>query len=215
MKCYYHSDREAAGRCVRCGRALCQDCIPAYGDVLCGNCISEIEAERQQAEAKQLKRDLTRFWIATAIGVIMMFGIMCQALAEIPRYNISVLGFIWTLSIYMGVAFLTGSGIIYGWEKISDYMNRAGFILILPIMGWLIYFGLKLCGAVFVGWIYYIKELLRLKDHLRKQGEQVQPYIDKAKSYLNSEDIKAQKDVLVRKGEETMDNIRKKLQSDS
>lgn len=61
MKCYYHSDREAAGRCVRCGRALCQDCIPAYGDVLCGNCISEIEAERQQTEAKQLKRDLTRF----------------------------------------------------------------------------------------------------------------------------------------------------------
>ena len=214
MRCYYHSDREAAGRCVRCGRALCQDCIPTYGDVLCGNCISEIETARQQAEEEQLKRDLTKFWIATGIGFIVTLGFIYFALVEISQYGIGMTG-VWSLGIYIPVAFLAGSGIIYGWTKISDYMSREGFILFLPIMGWVIYFGLKLCGAFFVGWICYIKEIQRLREHLRKQGERVRPYIDKAKSCFESDDIRARTEVLVRKGEETMDNIKKKFQSDT
>ena len=124
-----------------------------------------------------------------------------------------------SLCIVFPITLLTGfwlqKNVTFSSSNLHSVRQLGRYIVIVMINLAINYFGLKLCGAVFVGWIYYIKELLRLKEHLRKQGEQVKPYIDKAKSYLDSEDIKAQRDVLVRKGEETMDNIRKKLQSDS
>ncbi|RLG20917.1 hypothetical protein DRN74_04215 [Candidatus Micrarchaeota archaeon] len=27
MKCYYHPDREAVTRCVKCGKPLCEKCV--------------------------------------------------------------------------------------------------------------------------------------------------------------------------------------------
>jgi len=42
MKCYLHSESEAVGLCVSCGKALCEKCQKlAYGKLFCQSCFEE------------------------------------------------------------------------------------------------------------------------------------------------------------------------------
>ena len=42
MKCFNHAKKEAVGVCVRCGKALCDDCRNfIHGKIFCADCRSE------------------------------------------------------------------------------------------------------------------------------------------------------------------------------
>lgn len=54
MKCYKHEDREAEGRCVRCGKILCEDCIVKVDNrVFCKECVSDMLSKRNNEEVYQ------------------------------------------------------------------------------------------------------------------------------------------------------------------
>jgi len=45
MKCYYHTEKEAVGMCVNCGKAICPECLVEVRQKnYCKNCIAQIAA---------------------------------------------------------------------------------------------------------------------------------------------------------------------------
>ena len=55
-------------------------------------------------------------------------------------------------------------GIPYGWNLVSKVTRYFEWILFLPIMGWLIYFGVKLMASMCCGWFFFGREcLVRIK----------------------------------------------------
>ena len=62
------------------------------------------------------------------------------------------------------MAFLLFGGIPYGWNLVSKVTRYFEWILFLPIMGWLIYFGVKLMASMCCGWFFFGREcLVRIK----------------------------------------------------
>lgn len=46
-RCFYHPRREAAARCLECGRFYCRECVTEhYGRVLCATCLHKRSASR-------------------------------------------------------------------------------------------------------------------------------------------------------------------------
>jgi len=40
MKCYIHENKDAAGTCQKCGKAICKECVVDYhGQMLCTTCV--------------------------------------------------------------------------------------------------------------------------------------------------------------------------------
>ena len=62
------------------------------------------------------------------------------------------------------MAFVLFGGIPYGWNLVSKVTRYFEWILFLPIMGWLIYFGVKLMASMCCGWFFFGREcLVRIK----------------------------------------------------
>lgn len=55
-------------------------------------------------------------------------------------------------------------GIPYGWNLVSKVTRYFEWILFLPIMGWLIYFGVKLMASMCCGWFFFGREYEKLKE---------------------------------------------------
>lgn len=82
--CYYHEDEPAVGRCVRCGKNLCQDCCDTYGfsagdyagQTLCYDCTEELVQE-DVAQLKENYKTIKLQYILTLIGVVIgaVFGL--------------------------------------------------------------------------------------------------------------------------------------------
>ena len=71
MKCAYHSEADAVGVCVNCGRMVCQDCsLILANKVYCQSCADEIFAEKSSLPNKVGGRS----GILTAGGVLGIIG---------------------------------------------------------------------------------------------------------------------------------------------
>lgn len=84
ITCAYHSDEPAVGRCVRCGKPLCQDCCDSYGveageyagEHLCFDCTEELvdtNLATLQANYSTIKTQFIKFIIGVVIGTIVGF----------------------------------------------------------------------------------------------------------------------------------------------
>lgn len=78
--CHYHSDEPAVGQCVRCGKALCQDCCDSYGvssgqykgKYLCYDCTQKLVAENVAELSANLNKIKGQF-ILQIIGMVIGF----------------------------------------------------------------------------------------------------------------------------------------------
>lgn len=112
----------------------------------------EMTAE-QEAYRKAEKR---RFVIAVVIAIL---GTL-TAFSESGDGNASLVG----MMIGTPMAFVLFGGIPYGWNLVSKVTRYFEWILFLPIMGWLIYFGVKLMASMCCGWFFFGREcLVRIK----------------------------------------------------
>ena len=60
-KCAYHSNREAVGACVNCGKLVCEECKTALrGKTYCNPCANDIYLGKTAAEAPEVKATATQ-----------------------------------------------------------------------------------------------------------------------------------------------------------
>ena len=53
QRCFNHAWREAAARCLGCGRYYCRECITEHEDrMMCASCLTRLTAARAQRKAR-------------------------------------------------------------------------------------------------------------------------------------------------------------------
>lgn len=161
MKCYYHPNRDAVAQCVECNRGLCSECAHKWEPPLCKGCGSELR-EYAKKELGKIK-----------IGFIG--GLICGLLGGIAIWyenNINFVSELISLIFTTVMCAYSFAGLSIGWKKMNEAFSKINFkfFLILPILGWIIYFCvvymLKFMLAYIIGWFVLPKEYKRLKSIL-------------------------------------------------
>ena len=77
MNCAYHAEAQNVAFCIRCGRALCDQCVRnVRGSVYCENCLGELvagKASRSSSSSKEVVAG-TNPGVAFALGLIPGVG---------------------------------------------------------------------------------------------------------------------------------------------
>ncbi|MGN0154843.1 MAG: B-box zinc finger protein [Lachnospiraceae bacterium] len=163
MKCYYHGDREAVAQCTECGKALCRECADIYSPVLCNECAGARNADNKM----QLVKDSI-----LCVGMMIVGG----------WFYFSMVGGVGggNLLSALLVIILFG-GVPFGWEALNKI--QPGIFLIMPIIGWVIYFMIKLTLAFLIGWLFFVVRIgkiiygalqaKKMEDYINDQNEKV------------------------------------------
>ncbi len=156
MSCYHHPQREGVVPCMRCGASLCRQCASLYGDPICGNC-----AQKGYDEIKSDDRKRMIIGIGLCIAWIVFFLSMDTALSSFAI-------------ILEGIAF---GCVPFGWHALTSITPKA--FVWLPILGWLLYFFIKLCISCCIGWVcapyqlYKNAQTLHKIEELERQREEI------------------------------------------
>lgn len=132
MNCFYHPTDVSTAICQDCGRGLCHHCSKAYETPICIAC----NRERIKSDKTYLMKDFAIIFGLGGLFFLFFGGIIFSSSA---KFNLFLLLYSYYLfcSIVAGWRFLT---------KISP-----NFFLVLPLVGWLIFFLIKGMISVFVG----------------------------------------------------------------
>ena len=148
MNCYNHYDAPAAAQCMDCGRGLCVNCLSHWEIPICDIC----NKKRANAERTRIIKELLITLVAGIIGVFVAQEWMAES------FDSKAISIISSFSLF--------AGIVSGWKALSSMTPRA--FLILPLIGWVIYFVLKLWLAAIIGGIALpirtFKNIRRLKQ---------------------------------------------------
>jgi len=149
VRCFYHNDVDAVGTCSRCGKATCRRCVEDVGGaLLCANCreLGRGEAaEEASQEAEPLRRAIRRSYIIAGITFVLCLLPVLDALSKGDGRALLLLIFGAPFVVYMIWSWY------WGYRALNRFRERVRFLLIMPLIGWLIYFELKLCIAGMYG----------------------------------------------------------------
>lgn len=158
MKCYYHNDRDGVGLCKDCGKVLCKECVDKYSPPLCSDCAEE----RNSTNKLDAITEIILSIIAMIFGGFIYF--IANDNLEIPQMILFII--MW-------------GGLPYGWAALNRI--TPSFFLILPVIGWILYFLIKLTIAMYIGWIillirlgkniYSIIKVKMMSDYINKQNK--------------------------------------------
>lgn len=154
MNCYYHNSETAVAQCPACNRGLCNYCAKQYMTPICSTC----NAKRINNEKRQIRREL---FITYGVGVLLTFFAFNVGTGPYrPEQNYLLSGFS-TLFVFYAY-----SGVVAGWQTLNRITPQ--IFLILPLIGWVIYFLVKITISMFVGLVMLPirtnKNIKRLKE---------------------------------------------------
>lgn len=159
MNCFNHTDQPAVAQCQNCGKFLCKECATKHSpSILCDECAAAIYQTKQMQEEERKVSEQKLFRLAVIFFILNFVVYFIQYILA-GRLNIA------TLLMILISSFLW-AGVPYGWIKLSQLKSRLHFILILPVVGWVIYFGIRVSISYCIGWFYLIKEI---KDKRKSQ----------------------------------------------
>jgi len=141
MNCAQHPDTPAVGYCTKCGRGLCKRCADAYDPLTCQNCYASAVTEERADLNRQYKKLI--MWSALLGLVGLWIGCSGSTTKAGPPPGGAILG-----PLFIGYLF---AGIPWGWNTVGKVTSR--FFLILPVMGWVLYFVYKIAASMTIGWI--------------------------------------------------------------
>ena len=148
MKCFYHPDRDAVGQCVECSRGLCSECAGKWEPPHCDNCAGNAVSSAKFSA-------ISRLVILILFGLAgMVYAFWAMWTSPTASKNIFGLIIVGILNAYWVAA------IPAGWWKLDKITS--GFFLFLPVLGWLIYFVIKVILSMFVGLVALPIECVRL-----------------------------------------------------
>lgn len=135
MNCYYHSDAQSVANCTDCGKPLCKKCASNFEQPLCKSCVSKRNSNLKSIALKNLAALIG----ALVIGILLTVWMVAENGTE---------NFIGQLlaDIIIGLAI---AGVPSGWKALDKITPN--IFLILPIVGWLIYFFVKGVLSMIVG----------------------------------------------------------------
>lgn len=163
MKCYYHEDRDAVAQCNVCGKGLCRECADMSNPPICRDCCSEIEVNVKDEAKKLIKRSILLFILGGIFGLFIIIAACSEA--DVGFFSTALTAII--VFVMLGWAL---AGFPCGWRALSKLFSKFDFLLILPIMGWLILFGLKLGLSVYVGFVALPIDLIRAGKTLKENA---------------------------------------------
>ncbi len=137
----FHDDKAAVAQCAVCGVGLCKECAEKYEPIVCEKCASQVKKD----ETKSLSRLF--IYICVVFGAFAVLGVVTTIM------SFFTLDFLGGLEGLLGCLFLGWefAGIPSGWRAVSKL--KLEFFLALPILGWVLFFALKVMLAAFVGLI--------------------------------------------------------------
>lgn len=145
LNCYHHPTLEAVINCENCGKPLCRSCAELYnGHPFCATCGMD--------GYRDIKSDLNkRVIVGIALGIAWIV-LFLSAETMLSPFAI----------ILEGIVFAC---VPFGWRALTSITPK--MFVWLPLVGWLIYFFIKLCISIIIGWvaapIQISKELQNLK----------------------------------------------------
>lgn len=151
MNCYNHPTQIAVAQCSDCSKVLCSQCATTYSIPICNSC----NKSRISNERSRIIKELL-FTFIFGIGVAYLNG----KYIFFQETSFSLKTTIWYYIIFIYIF----AGIVSSWKTLTAITPR--MFLVLPIIGWLIYFTIKLFLAFWVGLIMFpirtIKNIVRL-----------------------------------------------------
>ena len=151
MNCYNHPEITTVATCQNCGKGLCKNCSDKFNFPICIPC----NIKRANTEKQEIKTEFV--WMILA-GIIGLF------------YSVSLFSQLFKQNIFLGLILLLFNiyvwiGIIAGWKTLNKLTSN--YFLFLPLIGWAIYFLIKLIASIHVGFFVtpfrIIKKINRLK----------------------------------------------------
>lgn len=146
MNCYNHPTQTAVAQCSDCGKGLCSHCGTMYSAPICNSCNkSRIQGEKGRIIKEILLTVIFGVGIAYLVGEQLLF----------KGHSYSLKSVIWYYIIYTYIF----AGIVAGWKTLTAITPRV--FLVLPIIGWVLYFALKLFLSFWVGLIMLPVRMIR------------------------------------------------------
>lgn len=153
MNCFNHPPQIAVAQCVDCRKGLCSNCATSYSMPICIPC----NTNRIKGERSRIIRELLVTYILGALLTFLFVKLLSTPVKEggttVPFNTLSYV-----------IIFYISAGLVAGWQTLNRITPR--MFLFLPLIGWVIYFVLKLFLAYWVGLVMLpvrtIKNLIRL-----------------------------------------------------
>lgn len=137
MNCIYHNNKQADCFCDNCRQPICRTCFNSLGGY-CVRC-------QKQLNSEIIKRDII------TLVLFVIFGIWGVVIA-LDSADMSVIERI--------VMVICVSAIPLGWRGLNKITPN--IFLILPLVGWLIYYFVKAVLSVLIGWILFIPQVIKI-----------------------------------------------------
>lgn len=151
MNCYNHPLQTAVSQCSDCGKGLCHECATIYSVPICNTCNKKrISNERVQI----IKELLITFIFGAGLAYLLGEKLFFQG------HSFSLK----TTILYYVIYIYAFAGIISGWKTLTRITPR--MFLVLPIIGWVLYFAVKLFLSFWLGLIMLpirtVRNIMRL-----------------------------------------------------
>ncbi|KAA6329528.1 hypothetical protein EZS27_021672 [termite gut metagenome] len=135
MNCYEHLVQPAVAQCLDYGKGLCAECVSAYSIPICNKC----NRKRINTEKGAIIKELLLTY-----GVGILFGVL---FAQWTNARLSF-HLIYAIVSY-GISIYIFSGIVPGWKTLTRITPT--IFLFMPIIGWVLYFIIKLALSLCIG----------------------------------------------------------------
>ena len=159
MNCFNHHTLVAVGICQDCKNGLCITCISKYTMPICSRC----NMRRAKSEkAKIINELLLSLFVGLLFVAFTIFTIVKTSNGN-AVYSVKTL-LINAIAVF--IMFYAGASLVAGWKELNSFTSR--IFLFLPIVGWVIYFFIKLSIAAMIGSIFLP---IRLFKHFKRLNQ--------------------------------------------
>jgi len=148
MNCYNHPNQVAVAQCSDCNKGLCSQCATAYSIPICNFC----NKSRIGNERTRIIKEILAILIGGCVLTFLFSKLLSTPVGK-SNYTVSF------DTITYIILFYICAGVIAGWQTLNRLTPR--MFLVLPIIGWLIYFAFKLFLSYWVGLIMLPVRLVR------------------------------------------------------
>ena len=139
MNCFSHHTLAAVGTCQDCKKGLCITCISKYTIPICSQC--------NMLRAKREKSKIVNELVLTVFVGLVFVAFLIATPQNVAEFQGIKLFFIRTVVAFF--LFYGGASLVAGWKELNSLTSR--FFLFLPVVGWIIYFFIKLSIAAMIG----------------------------------------------------------------
>ncbi|HPX07350.1 MAG TPA: hypothetical protein PK494_00700, partial [Tenuifilaceae bacterium] len=145
MNCFYHPETTIVATCQDCGKGLCSNCASNYTIPMCKQCYSL----RKKNDFKIIRKEFAQVILIGALITFFIHGYSYKFIFDTNADLMSNPKFLGLYVLVIIVNFYYSMGIVVGWKTLNRLTPQ--IFLVLPLIGWLIYFIVKLYVSMFVG----------------------------------------------------------------